>query len=706
MAYATGTFRSSELSRAVRTILMLLLGALVLTGTVSLAQGGNPEPEPPPIALPPAEPGEDVYIAEVAIESAAQLAALQQLGYGCGQAAACEIEASEVQVSALREAGLAVDIVGLVAESRDVGGTESRHQDGLEEASRYGENLANTRIDPARTCISSINIAGAPASAKVTRVRYGCLVVDTSSFLSDLDDYTLEIRPNSMSSGYLIWDRDGGITDGGDDDDAADDNDIYLSNRWVYTRFDGQPVNQVWRLRADLAQLWGGGYIDYWKIWVYYCTAVPAAPALTAPGNNSHTCDTTPTLAWATVTGAKRYYIQVDDHSSFASPALDTSWVASNYTPPSALARKRWYWRVRAQNECGWGPWSSPRSVTIDSPPGVPPLLSPIHNASTCDSTPFFDWGSATGATGHRIQVDDNATFSSTAINHLGTATNFTPSAALPPGLYYWRVRGQSACGPSAWSPVRRLTIRPGPATPGNPSPVTGATGVPINANLNWADSGGATSYQVYFGTSMTPPSVGTVAVSQYNLPTLSPSTMYYWKIVARNASCHTTGPIWRFRTAPVGANRPPVNGDLAPTSGGAPAGQIVYFTSTYIDPDGYGDLKACRLHIGRIAAPKSLIGNAVLVYQARTNKLLVRNDRGTRWWGGKLVGSANVVQNSQVKAYCDRTTVSRSGNAITVRWAVEFKPDFRGATKTYLKARDLAGLTSPLQQRGTWSVH
>jgi len=161
----------------------------------------------------------------------------------------------------------------------------------------------------------------------------------------------------------------------------------------------------------------------------------------------------------------------------------------------------------------------------------------------------------------------------------------------------------------------------------------------------------------------------------------------------------------WCGVSAALGMNHAPTNGTITPNSGGKPAGQIVYFTSTYFDQDGHGDLRACRLHIGRIAAPKSLGGNAVLLYQAPTNKLMIRNNSGTRWWGGKLVGSANVIQNSQAKVHCNLTTVTRSGNKIKVRWAVEFKPAFRGRTKMYLKARDKGGLTSALQKKGTWTV-
>jgi hypothetical protein len=157
--------------------------------------------------------------------------------------------------------------------------------------------------------------------------------------------------------------------------------------------------------------------------------------------------------------------------------------------------------------------------------------------------------------------------------------------------------------------------------------------------------------------------------------------------------------------TPAPGGNHPPENGTLRPSSGGAPAGQVVYFTTTYIDPDGHADLKACRLHIGRWDAPKSLIGNAVFVYNPNNNRVRVRNDRGTRWWGGKPVGTDNVVQNSQAKVHCNLTTVTRSGNTITVRWAMEFKPAFSGRAAIYLKARDMAGLTSPLQIKGTWRI-
>jgi hypothetical protein len=609
----------------------LLLLVLTLTSTVSFAQGGQqgpsaevdavvdqpphpPEPEPPEITLPPAGPGEDVYIGEVAIGSAEQLATLQQLGYGCGQSALCEIEATEAQVSALQEAGFAVDIVGVVAESRAPGEVESSDEVGALEAYRYGSRFTDIPIPTLSSATSPINISGAPSGARVTRVKYEVRVVVTG-LMGGVNQYTLEIRPASASAGHTIWNREGGATDRGRDDDAADDRDIFLSNRWISHEFDGQPVNQPWGLRATCHSLMGAGEIDYWKLWVYYCTDGPGAPTLTMPAIQAHVCDTTPKFDWTSVGAANRYNIQVDDRSDFTSPAINTSSHSSDYTPTTPLGRTRWYWRVRSHNECGYGPWSGIMTFWIHSSPAVPALLAPANGAHTTDTTPTLSWNSATGATSYRVEVDRSPTFASPVTHGTSTASSYPIRTSLPPGQYYWRVRSENACYRSAWSSVRHFFI--------------------------------------------------------------DPATM----------------------------NRPPTNGTLTPNSGAAPAGRMVFFTSNYNDPDGEADLKACRLHIGRWAAPKSLAGNAVVLYQARTNKILLRNDRGTRWWGGRLVGSSNVVQNGQVKVYCARTTVTRGGTRIEVRWALEFKPAFRGRTKIYLKARDLGGLTSDLEQRGVWTV-
>ena len=112
------------------------------------------------------------------------------------------------------------------------------------------------------------------------------------------------------------------------------------------------------------------------------------------------------------------------------------------------------------------------------------------------------------------------------------------------------------------------------------PIPVDGATNVPIDQQLRWL-SAGATSYDVYFGTSNPPVyktnQVGTSynpnppgytanqAGITYNPGQLAYSTTYYWRIDSKNSVRTTRGDVWSFTTAPY---LPPVNGAINVLSG------------------------------------------------------------------------------------------------------------------------------------------
>jgi PKD repeat protein len=98
------------------------------------------------------------------------------------------------------------------------------------------------------------------------------------------------------------------------------------------------------------------------------------------------------------------------------------------------------------------------------------------------------------------------------------------------------------------------------PNTPSYLNPADAVTGVSIVTDLSWTggdpDSGDAVEYDVYFGTSPTPPLVTTVTSEFYDPGTLAYLTTYYWQIVARdNHGANTAGSIWSFttETEPVG---------------------------------------------------------------------------------------------------------------------------------------------------------
>ncbi len=89
-----------------------------------------------------------------------------------------------------------------------------------------------------------------------------------------------------------------------------------------------------------------------------------------------------------------------------------------------------------------------------------------------------------------------------------------------------------------------------------NPSPAVGNVTCPnTNTTLSWSPEPSATGYDVYFGTSPTPPFFTTTASTSYNVGSLAAGT-YYWQIRPFNTSGTATGcTIWSFTKAD---NTPP----------------------------------------------------------------------------------------------------------------------------------------------------
>jgi len=87
------------------------------------------------------------------------------------------------------------------------------------------------------------------------------------------------------------------------------------------------------------------------------------------------------------------------------------------------------------------------------------------------------------------------------------------------------------------------------PPAPVLTAPANAATGVSVTPTLTWNAATGATSYDVYFGTSSTPPLVTNVSGTTYNPGTLGGNTTYFWKIAAKNAGGSTASTIWSFTT-------------------------------------------------------------------------------------------------------------------------------------------------------------
>ncbi len=101
------------------------------------------------------------------------------------------------------------------------------------------------------------------------------------------------------------------------------------------------------------------------------------------------------------------------------------------------------------------------------------------------------------------------------------------------------------------------------PSTPSNPSPASGSTGISNTASLSWSSTG-ATSYDIYFGTSSNPPLVKSNHTSStYQPSAMNHSTKYYWKITAKNSYGNTPGTVWNFTTSASAPSGPDFDGPV-----------------------------------------------------------------------------------------------------------------------------------------------
>jgi len=108
------------------------------------------------------------------------------------------------------------------------------------------------------------------------------------------------------------------------------------------------------------------------------------------------------------------------------------------------------------------------------------------------------------------------------------------------------------------------------PDVPVYNAPASNATGVPTSGvSLSWYAGLWAHNYDIYFGTTSTPPLLVSnikLGPSQYStdyrtyaLPALQPGTTYYWKIVSKTmAFVAAAGPVWSFHTAGTSPNNLP----------------------------------------------------------------------------------------------------------------------------------------------------
>jgi len=386
--------------------------------------------------------------------------------------------------------------------------------------------------------------------------------------------------------------------------------------RWIFTQASANTTTYFWKVAVtDTYQN---------KTAIYHFTTAPEPnqppypPSNPTPTSGSTGVSIYTDLSWtcSDPDGDPLTY-NVYFGVSSSPPLVANNISATTYDPGTLAYNTLYYWKIIAWDTHGAstiGPlWHFTTSLQPNQPPFVPSSPSPTNGSTDVSINADLSWQGGDPDPGDTVTYDVYFGTSNPpphmVYNQSGQSYN--PGSMAYNTLYYWRIVAWDNHGASATGPLWHFTtgVQPNnpPYTPNTPSPVNASTGVSVNADLNWLggdpDPGDTVTYDVYFGTTSSPPIVSHNQSSlSYDPGTLNYYTSYYWKIVAwDNHGTSTTGPLWHFTTASI-PNRPPyapqnpnpangstdisINTDLSWTGGDPDSGDFVtydiYFGTTF----------------------------------------------------------------------------------------------------------------------------
>jgi uncharacterized repeat protein (TIGR01451 family) len=151
------------------------------------------------------------------------------------------------------------------------------------------------------------------------------------------------------------------------------------------------------------------------------------------------------------------------------------------------------------------------------------------------------------------------------------TDSSYQPAYAAAPGWDFATGIGTVNAFNLLNAFVSAMAPTAAPAAPPLVSPANGATSVSPATLLTWNAAAGATSYDVYFGTSPTPPQVANTPDLNSAPGIMNAGTTYYWAVGARNNLGANVSMPWSFTTSCV----PALTASTATISAGGGTGII-----------------------------------------------------------------------------------------------------------------------------------
>lgn len=145
-----------------------------------------------------------------------------------------------------------------------------------------------------------------------------------------------------------------------------------------------------------------------------------------------------------------------------------------------------------------------------------------------------------------------------------------------------------------------------------------------------------------------------------------------------------------------AGSSTGPTPVSVTPNSG---TGLSRTFSFVFSDANGAADILAAQLDINATLVS----AHACFFYFSRQNSAIyLANDTGT-WLSPLTIGHAGTLQNSQCSLNTGASSVSASGDTLTLNLALTFKSTFVGSKNVYMEVQNTSH-DSGWVQKGTWT--
>jgi fibronectin type 3 domain-containing protein len=240
-------------------------------------------------------------------------------------------------------------------------------------------------------------------------------------------------------------------------------------------------------------------------------------------------------LVWNASSGATSYNVYRGT-SSGGETLLASGVTSTSYTDNSAANGTKYYYIVKAVDSAGTSGPSNEVSATPQSSTQPPPAPTGL-TATAADHQVALTWNASTGATSYNVYRSTSSGTEALLVSGV-TSTNYTDTGLTDGTTYFYKVKAANSAGLSGFSGEVSATPHASVSPPPAPTGLSASAG-DGQVSLSWNASSGATSYEIFRGTSSGGETLvaSNVTTTSFLDTGLTDGVKYYYEVKAVNSA-------------------------------------------------------------------------------------------------------------------------------------------------------------------------